>query len=65
MVTSKDSYIIPEKTCPQCGKKFIPAPEHAFFIKQNHAKRYFCKYTCMCHYRDEQKEKRKYKKRGM
>ena len=22
-----------ESTCPICGKKFIPAPEHDFFVK--------------------------------
>lgn len=43
-----------EKKCPQCGKVFVPAPEHAYklYAGSSHEK-VFCKYTCMLRYREE------------
>lgn len=32
--------------CPICGKKFNPAPEHAYYIKKNR-KLLVCSYSCM------------------
>jgi hypothetical protein len=37
---------IPRKQCPVCGKKFNPAPEHAYYIGKNR-KNFCCSYTCM------------------
>ena len=34
------------KTCPVCGKAFAPAPEHAYYIKNNRSI-LVCSYTCM------------------
>lgn len=33
-------------TCPVCGKKFDPAPEHAYHIKRSH-RNFVCSYSCM------------------
>lgn len=33
-------------TCPVCGKKFNPAPEHAYYIKKSR-KNFVCSYSCM------------------
>ena len=35
-----------EITCPICGKTFAPAPEHAYYIKNNRST-LVCTYTCM------------------
>ncbi len=33
--------------CPICGKKFIPAPYHAYRIGGCESTRVVCSYTCM------------------
>ena len=33
-------------TCPVCGKKFDPAPEHAYHIKRGQ-KNFVCSWSCM------------------
>ena len=35
-----------EVICPVCGKAFVPAIEHAYYIKENR-KELVCTYTCM------------------
>ncbi|MCC8022973.1 MAG: hypothetical protein LIO46_04235 [Clostridiales bacterium] len=36
----------PVETCPVCGEKFVPAPEHVYRDKQRQDK-LVCSYTCM------------------
>lgn len=38
-----------EKTCAECGKLFIPAPEHIFRVDG----KWFCKWTCFSHYKEK------------
>lgn len=40
--------VLEEVECHECGKNFIPAPEHRFKI----GSKYFCKWTCLLHYRN-------------
>lgn len=57
-----------EKRCAFCGKEFYPTPDHAYIIgRRGHGAKYFCKYTCMCRYREKPRpsQKRKYKKRDV
>lgn len=35
-----------KKTCPVCGKEFLPAPEHSYFVDNNKQK-LVCSYTCV------------------
>lgn len=35
------------KKCPVCGKKFIPAPYHAYLDKRAHSNIPVCSYKCM------------------
>lgn len=37
-----------ERICPECGKKFIKAPEHIYKRKLNKKSKleYYCSYTC-------------------
>ena len=55
-----------EKKCACCGKIFFPTYNHVFVIKtrQGQVRAWFCKYTCMNKYREEQRAKRQYRKRG-
>ena len=39
-----------ESTCPICGKKFIPAPEHAYRRRVRTSLRYICSYHCVLEY---------------
>ena len=41
--------VLKERKCKQCGRNFIPAVEHQFKIGD----RYFCKWTCYKHFREE------------
>lgn len=34
-----------KQTCPVCGKEFLPAPEHSYYISNNKLK-LVCSYTC-------------------
>ena len=43
-----DNTCLEEKKCPLCGKKFVPAPQHAL----RDARGFYCKPTCFLH-RDE------------
>lgn len=52
-----------EKRCRYCGRNFIAAPEHVFKLGSAQHPKWFCKYTCMARYREEQDAKRKYKRR--
>ena len=42
--------IIPEKKCRKCGKKFIPAPMHAY----REGSKYYCSWHCYNHRNDEE-----------
>ena len=53
-----------ERTCKQCGRVFVAAPEHVFWLRRGEGRLWFCRYSCMMRYREEQAAKRKYKKRG-
>ena len=48
-----------ESTCPICGKKFIPAPEHAYRRRVRTSLRYICSYHCVLEY-DKNKIDRRY-----
>ena len=48
-----------ESTCPICGKKFIPAPEHAYRRRVRTSLRYICSYHCVLEY-DRNKIDRRY-----
>lgn len=48
-----------ESTCPICGKKFIPAPEHVYRRRVRTSLRYICSYHCMLEY-DKNKIDRRY-----
>lgn len=37
-----------EKTCAKCGKVFIPAPFHRFYINY----KWYCSWTCYNHRND-------------
>ena len=39
-----------ESTCPICGKKFIPAPEHVYRRRVRTSLRYLCSYHCVLEY---------------
>lgn len=53
-----------EKKCGWCGKVFCPTYDYAYALpKGGKPTKYFCKYSCMCAYRDNLNEKRIYKKR--
>ena len=39
-----------ESTCPICGKKFIPAPEHVYRRRVRTSLRYICSYHCVLEY---------------
>lgn len=43
-------YILPEKKCRKCGKKFIPAPLHRYKDKS----KYYCSWTCYLHRNDKE-----------
>lgn len=45
--------ILPEKTCAECGKVFIPTYDYAFKCEYRSKTYYFCKYTCMCHFKEK------------
>lgn len=53
-----------EKRCRYCQKIFFAAPEHQFKLGSEAHRVWFCKYSCMQRYREEQHAKRKYGKRG-
>jgi transposase-like protein len=36
-----------ERICPECGKQFVPAPEHAY-VEDGKP---FCRWNCICAYR--------------
>lgn len=48
-----------ESTCPICGKKFIPAPEHVYRRRVRTSLRYICSYHCVLEY-DKNKIDRRY-----
>ena len=52
-----------ESTCPICGKKFIPAPEHVYRRRVRTSLRYICSYHCMLEY-DKNKIDRSQKRYG-
>lgn len=35
------------KTCPICKKRFLPAPYHAWTIRDRDGEKLVCSYTCM------------------
>lgn len=43
--------------CPQCGKMFVPAPEHAYH--NYNGKKLVCSYKCSCQSRKEHPDYRK------
>ena len=47
-------------TCPVCGKKFLPAPQHAYRVRPSSGAP-VCSYTCMmvCRMKAEAKKKKK------
>ena len=47
-------------TCPVCGKRFVPAPQHAYKV-QPHSGAPVCSYRCMmvCRRKAEAKKKKK------
>lgn len=45
---------IPEKYCAKCGKRFIPAPEHAL----KSGRKFYCKPTCYLHRNDLEVKKK-------
>ena len=49
---SKNPHGLFERTCPVCGKTFVPAPHHVY----EESNMLFCKWTCLTKYRRE-KEK--------
>lgn len=58
--------VLNEIKCAWCGKTFIVAPEHSWVHRSgNKILKYFCKYTCMLRYREDLKQKRKYRKKGL
>lgn len=40
--------ILTEKTCPICGKLFIPAPEHAYSVGVRNRKTHYTKKVLVC-----------------
>lgn len=34
------------KTCPICGKRFVPAPMHIYHVDTNGTRKYMCSYSC-------------------
>lgn len=52
------SEVIEERTCPVCGKRFVPAPYHCY----RRGSKWFCVWSCMLKYDREQEEKKKMKK---
>ncbi len=43
-----DTPYLKELTCPICGRNFIPAPLHGWYIHdQKHNKVFLCRYNCM------------------
>lgn len=42
------NYILPEKKCRKCGKKFIAAPEHVYRDRRS----WYCSWTCYLHRKD-------------
>ena len=53
-----------ESTCPICGKKFIPAPEHVYRRRVRTSLRYICSYHCVLEYdknKIDRNEKVRYK----
>ncbi len=61
-------YIIVDKTCPVCGKNFIPAPEHAYKIRVGKGRSSLvCTYSCMLKWRKKHEKvptRREYTKGG-
>ena len=47
--------------CPVCGKKFIPAPMHAYKTSAK-SNKLLCTYSCMLEYDRRRDAQRKYKK---
>ena len=47
-------------SCPVCGKRFLPAPQHAYRVRPNHGA-FVCSYKCMmvCRRKAEAKKKKK------
>ena len=43
--------------CPQCGKMFVPAPEHAYH--NYNGKKLVCSYKCSCQSRKDHPDYRK------
>lgn len=35
------------KTCPICGKRFVPAPFHTYRRNKGSRQYFFCSYRCM------------------
>ena len=54
-----DQPFIFESTCPQCGRKFIPAVYHAYRTSPKGAR--VCSYTCMLRYREVREARKVYK----
>lgn len=50
-----------EVICAKCGKKFIPAPQHAY----RDEKGFYCSWTCFNHRKDKDKIKGRGKSRSM
>ena len=46
-------YELVEKKCAECGKIFIPTYNYAFKRVFKDHTYYFCKYTCMCRFREK------------
>lgn len=56
--------MIHEKKCAVCGKTFCPTYYHAFKKECGAKVLWFCKYTCMLRWRENNSQNKKYKKRG-
>lgn len=57
------SDVIKECKCDNCGKNFVLTYQYAFKIQHKGLTKYFCKYTCMCRFRETVARKRIKKRR--
>lgn len=49
----------PMHTCPICGKRFLPAPQHAYKINGKYRGELVCTYSCMRKWETTRKDKRR------
>ena len=50
------------KTCPVCGKQFVPAGQHAYKIRKNGSDKKACSWSCVSNWRKQKEEIKKQRK---